>query len=76
MSLLLDALKRAETQKRRHTSADGLSGSMPDIDFSAIDPVALQRSGAKNLFNANIVYLALLNPKTKKRPQMMESSPG
>jgi Tfp pilus assembly protein PilF len=52
VSLLLDALKRAESQKRRNKSAADLSGSMPDIDFSAIDPVALQRSGAKNLFNA------------------------
>ena len=52
MSLLLDALKRAETQKRRSSPADKLSSAVPDIDFSAIDPVALQRSGAKNLFSA------------------------
>jgi Tfp pilus assembly protein PilF len=52
MSLLLDALKRAESQKKRSGATDNLSGTIPDIDFSAIDPVALQRSGAKNLFNA------------------------
>jgi cytochrome c-type biogenesis protein CcmH/NrfG len=52
VSLLLDALKRAETQKRRNNPTDNLSSAIPDIDFSAIDPVALQRSGAKNLFSA------------------------
>ncbi|MGB8599862.1 MAG: hypothetical protein WCE88_10265, partial [Burkholderiales bacterium] len=53
MSLLLNALKRAESQKKRGSgSVDNLSVSIPDIDFSAIDPVTLQRRGAKNLFSA------------------------
>jgi tetratricopeptide (TPR) repeat protein len=55
VSLLLDALKRAETQKRRSNPSDNLSGAVPDIDFSAIDPVALQRGSAKNLFTAKQV---------------------
>ncbi|MGB8855753.1 MAG: tetratricopeptide repeat protein [Burkholderiales bacterium] len=55
MSLLLDALKRAESKKKHGDGAtDNLSGAIPDIDFSAIDPVALQRNGAKNLFNAKL----------------------
>jgi tetratricopeptide (TPR) repeat protein len=52
VSLLLDALKRAETQKRRGNPPDNLSNTIPDIDFSAMDAVALQRNGAKNLFSA------------------------
>ncbi len=52
MSLLVDALKRAESQKKRSGATKNVSGSIPDIDFSVIDPVTLQRGGAKNLFSA------------------------
>ncbi len=53
MSLLLDALKRAELLKQRtQSSADNVAGRIPDIDFTAIDPATIERRHAKNLFNA------------------------
>jgi Tfp pilus assembly protein PilF len=53
LSLLLDALKRAESQKKRAGDSNyGASRTVPDVDLSAIDPVSVQRQGAANLFNA------------------------
>lgn len=53
MSLLLDALKRAESQKKRaRDAADGVTGRIPDIDFTAADAASIERSSAQNLFRA------------------------
>lgn len=53
MSLLLDALKRAESQKKRAgDSRAAASGNIPDVDLSVMDPISVERQNAQNLFSA------------------------